>query len=348
METTPLLRDALRSHFRVGSAIDLRDLHAGPAALLDHFDSITAENAMKPMWAQPCEGDFRFDAADAIAEAAIAHGARVYGHTLVWHHQTPDWFFRDEGGSWLTDSAADRRLLRTRMEHHITTMAEHFGERVWAWEVVNEAVDPEQDDLLRRTPWYRVLGPGYVAEAFRIARDAAPHAMLVLNDFETEFAEKAEAVARVAERLLDDGVPVDALGHQAHLVLERPVAGLESAMTRFGELPVRQVVTELDVSVSRHPEESEAFPAPDRLVAQADYYAELFEAFRAHARELELVTIWGLFDGHSWLRYWPVVRLHEAPLLFDDLLRPKEPFWRIVREAGAFPMEHGPEVAAMK
>lgn len=325
------LSEAYRPYFDLGVAVDLRDLVPGYADLLArHFTSVTPENAMKPAWVQPEEGVFDFEAADMVASFADRNGQRLYGHTMTWHHQTPAWVFHHADGTALTGSAADRALLLGRAERHIGALADHFGDRMWAWEVSNEAVDEDEPDDLRRTPWRTVLGDGYLRDLFRIARDAAPGACLVLNDFETERPAKRDAYLRVVRRLLDAGVELDAVGHQMHLTLASPIEQIDESLAAFAGLGLAQVVTELDVSVSRTPGESLARVAPERLAEQAAYYARLFETFRSHARTLRCVTLWGLTDAHSWLRYWPVVRLHEAPLLFDDLLRPKDAFRQIM------------------
>ncbi len=330
----PSLREAYQPYFDVGVAVDLRDLVPGYTDLLaEHYSSVTAENAMKPAWIQPEEGRFVFDEADAVAAVAANNGQRLYGHTMIWHHQTPAWMFLGPDGLPLTASAADRRLLYQRAERHLAALADHFGDQVWAWEVANETVDEDEPDGLRRTPWRMVLGEDYLLQLFRIARQVAPRACLVLNDFETERPAKREAFARVLRRLLDSGADVDAVGHQMHLTLSSPTEEVEATLETFSHLGIDQVVTELDVSISRTPDESLPRVPAQRLVEQAEYYARLFSAFRSQSRTLRCVTLWGLADSHSWLRYWPAIRLHEAPLLFDDRLQPKDAFWGIATPA---------------
>lgn len=332
--TTPSLGRAVRPFFDLGVAIDLRDLVAGPREVIAHqFTSVTAENAMKPAWIQPTEGRFEFEAADAIVAAARAHGQRVYGHTLFWHHQTPAWWFHHPDGTPLTNAPGDRRLLLDRAATHAGTLIEHFGDDVWAWEVVNEAVDETEPDLMRRTPWRRILGPSYVEQLLHLTRSVAPRATLVVNEFETEGPRKLHAYATLVRGLLDRGAPLDATGHQCHLTLETSVPQLELAIEHMAQLGVDQVITELDVSISRDPQESLALPPADRMAEQESFYDELFSMLLRHADSLRAVTLWGVGDGHSWLRYWPTIRLHEAPLLFDDLLRPKPAFWRALDAA---------------
>jgi endo-1,4-beta-xylanase len=333
IEDIPGLYEVLSDHFPVGTAIDARETTGASAELLTrHFNSITAENHMKPEAIQPTEGEFTFQAADELVSFADANNLRVYGHTLVWHSQTPDWFFQDGNGEPLTgDDPADRDLLLSRMQAHIQAIADHYGDRMWAWDVVNEAIDEGQEDGLRRSPWYNIIGPDYLAQAFQFARDAfGPDVKLFLNDYNTEFPAKREAMFDVVEGLIADGVPIDGVGHQLHLNLVRPPSLVDDTITRFEELPVIQAVTELDVAIQESA--SEDFPAPpeDRVIRQGYYYRDLFDILRAHSDVLESVTAWGLHDGRSWLRNRATPRPWEAPLFFDDQLQSKPAYWGVV------------------
>ena len=174
--------------------------------------------------------------AEAIMDFAQDNGTRVYGHTLVWHSQTPAWFFQHDDGTPLTTSDADRALLRTRLHDHIFDVAETlssmyglFGSStnpLVAFDVVNEVVSDgtTEADGLRRSPWYNVLGEGYIDDAFAFAdeafndvyaADGADHpVVLVINDYNTEQSGKRGRMHGLVDRLLDQGVPVDAVGHR--------------------------------------------------------------------------------------------------------------------------------------
>jgi endo-1,4-beta-xylanase len=332
IEDIPPLKDVLADDFPIGSAIDARETVGAPAELLTkHFNSITAENHMKPESIQPTEGVFTFEEADELVEFAEANGMRIYGHTLVWHSQTPEWFWQDENGDPLTNSPEHRQLALDRMQAHIQAIADHYGDRVWAWDVVNEAIDESQADGLRRSPWYDIIGPDYLAQAFHFARAAfGPDVKLFINDYNTEFPAKRDAMYNVVSQLLADGVPVDGVGHQLHVSLTRPISFVDQSITKFRELGVLQTVTELDVSISTSSQESLPAPPPDRVVRQGYYYRDLFEVLRNHSDVLESVTAWGLHDGRSWLRTWPIDRPHEAPLFFDDDLQAKPAYWGVV------------------
>jgi endo-1,4-beta-xylanase len=332
IEDIPPLKDVLADHFPIGAAIDERETVGASAELLTrHFNSITPENHMKPEEIQPEEGVFTFEQADALVEFAEANGLRVYGHTLVWHSQTPEWFWQDENGQPLTNSPEHRQLALDRMRAHIQAIADRYGDRIWAWDVVNEAIDESQDDHLRRSPWYNIIGPDYVAQAFHFAREAfGPDVKLFINDFNTEFPAKRDALYDLVAQLRADGVPIDGVGHQLHVSLTRPISFVDQTITKFRDLGVLQTVTELDVSISTSTQESLPTPPPDRVVRQGYYYRDLFEVLRNHSDVLESVTVWGLHDGRSWLRTWPIDRPHEAPLFFDDDLQAKPAYWGVV------------------
>jgi endo-1,4-beta-xylanase len=332
----PALRDV--APFPVGTAVGPQDVTGRPAELLvRHFDQVTPENAMKPVVVQPAEGVFDFGPMDQVLDAAVAAGLTVHGHTLVWYRSTPDWFFLHEDGTPLTDDPADRALLLDRLETHARAIADHLAERygdadpVTSWDVVNEALDPDQDDGLRRSRWYQVLGPGYVAQAFTIAREVfGPDVTLYLNDYDTDAPDRRRALVALVQDLQAAGAPVDAVGHQMHLRLGSSVDRVDQTLDAVAALGVRQAVTELDVAVTGRDEQLDALPA-DRLDEQGEVVEALVRTFAAHAESLEFVSVWGLYDTRSWLRTWPRDRPFEAPLLFDDDLQAKPAFWGFVR-----------------
>jgi endo-1,4-beta-xylanase len=333
----PALRDV--AAFPVGVAVGPQDLTGRPADLLArHFDQVTPENAMKPVTVQPEEGTFDFAPMDEVLDFADAHGLTVHGHTLVWHRSTPEWFFETADGRPLTDSDEDRALLLDRLRTHVQAVADHLRERygddspVTSWDVVNEAVDPQEGDGLRHSRWYEVLGPDYVAEAFQVAREAfGPDVLLLLNDYDTDAPDRRRALVQLVMDLQAQGVPVDGVGHQMHVGLDTSVDEVGTTLDAVAALGLRQAVTELDVAVSGRDEQLDATPQ-DRLARQQEQYRALVSAFAQ--RDLAFVGVWGLYDSRSWLRFWPEDRPFEAPLLFDDDLQAKPAFWGFIEGAG--------------
>ncbi|GIJ26430.1 endo-1,4-beta-xylanase A [Micromonospora qiuiae] len=333
----PVIEDLTGIHettdFPVGVAIDSRETVGGGAELLTrHFNQITPENHMKPEAWYDDEGNFRpHDQALAMMDFARDNNLRVYGHVLVWHSQTPDWFFQDAAGQPLTTSAAHQQLLRERLRTHIFAVAESLAQRygkfgsatnpLYAFDAVNEVVSDsgEYADGLRRSEWYRILGESFIDLTFEYADEAFNdvHAVkgsdpvaLFINDYNTEQSGKLARYRALVQRLIARGVPIDGVGHQFHVSLATPVSSLETALEAFANLPVTQAVTELDVTTGTPVTQA-------KLIDQGYYYRDAFRIFRAHSDDLLAVTVWGLTDGRSWRSG------NGAPLLFDDSLRAK-------------------------
>ncbi|MDG4765757.1 endo-1,4-beta-xylanase [Solwaraspora sp. WMMD406] len=340
----PVIEDLTGIHettdFPVGVAIDSRETVGTAAQLLTrHFNNITPENHMKPEAWYDEERAFRpHEQAIAMMDFAQANDLGLYGHVLVWHSQTPAWFFQDAAGEPLTTSAADQQVLRDRMREHIFAVAESLSERYGpfgsdtnplnAFDVVNEVVSDsgEYADGLRRSEWYRILGEEFIDLSFEYAEEAFNdvHAVagtdpvtLYINDYNTEQSGKQGRYKALVQRLISRGVPIDGVGHQFHVSLATPVASLEAALETFAELPVTQAVTELDVTTGTPVTEA-------RLIEQGYFFRDAFRIFRAYGDELSIVTVWGLNDGRSWRSG------NGAPLIFDDGFQAKPAYYGAV------------------
>ena len=132
------LKDVYKDYFKIGVAVNPTTLRQDGELIRTQFNSITAENHMKPEELQPEEGIFTFEKADMIADFAKENDLALRGHTLLWHNQTPDWMFKNEDGS-----VTDRETLLERMKLHITTVMEHYKGQIYCWDVVNEAIADE-------------------------------------------------------------------------------------------------------------------------------------------------------------------------------------------------------------
>jgi endo-1,4-beta-xylanase len=215
----PPLKNAFKGRFLIGTALDypalLGQAPMDVAIAQRHFSAITCGNSMKPDFTQPEEGRFTFKQGDRCVAIARECGATVIGHTLVWHSQTPAWFFRGPGGG-----LPSRELALARMRQHLAAVVGHFKGKVRQWDVVNEAISDSPDEFLRPTPWYRAIGEGYIAEAFRAAHQADPRAILIYNDYNIERAYKRPKALKLLQSLLDQKAPVHAVGFQCHWRLD--------------------------------------------------------------------------------------------------------------------------------
>ncbi len=296
----------------VGAAVD-PDLLATDAAyartLAREFSAITPENAMKWGPVHPGEGEWHFEPADQLVAFAEAHRMRVHGHTLVWHRQLPGWLTPDRS----------RRDVARALATHIETLVGRYRGRIAAWDVVNEAINA--GGRLRRSVFQRVLGPGYLADAFRLAHAADPAAQLYYNDFEADaLGPKADAVYAFVGRLLDNGVPVHGVGLQMHLRATHPPASAAIAahVERLTALGLAVRISEMDVRIRR-------VRRGDPLARQRRVYEDAIAAC-AGSPGFAGVTFWGVTDAHSWV--------HEefgqdAPLLFDRDYVPKPAYFGV-------------------
>jgi endo-1,4-beta-xylanase len=254
---------------------------------------------------------------------------------LVWHGQTPDWVFRDINGNPMTPTPENKALLLQRMENHIRAVAGHFGSDVYAWDVVNEVIDPSQPDGFRRSPWFNITGTDFIDRAFQVAHEVAPNAKLFISDYSTTDQPKRTFLLNLVRDLKARGIPVDAVAHQMHNNVEYPSAeAILETVNQFAEIGVDQEATELDMSIysgnySTIYTAYEDIPA-DRFIIQAYKYRDFFQAFRYLAGKISAVTFWGQADDHTWLTSPSRVN---APLLFDISLIHKPAYTALIDPA---------------
>jgi endo-1,4-beta-xylanase len=262
------------------------------------FHMITPENEMKWDAVEPSRGTFRFGPADRIVDRALARGQRVRGHTTVWHAQLPSW----------VGAIRDAGTLRSVMNHHITTQMTHYKGKIYAWDVVNEAFADGGSGRLRDSVFQKVLGNGFVEEAFRTARAADPAAKLCYNDYNIEnWADaKTQGVHRMVKDFKARGVPIDCVGFQSHFGAGGPPASFRTTLANFAALGVDVQITELDIAQ-----------------ASPTHYADAVGACLSVAR-CTGITVWGVRDSDSW-------RGGENPLLFDGNGTPKPAYSAVVR-----------------
>jgi endo-1,4-beta-xylanase len=341
------LKEAYKDAFRIGCAVNGFLISEKDTAtrnlILQHFNAITPDNAMKAGPINPRPGEYNFGPADAIVEFGEKNHMFIIGHTLVWHNQTPAWFFQDENGNPNSPEAQVER-----MRSHIETVAGRYAGRVHAWDVVNEVID--DDGSYRPTTWVQGIGDGdkLVKLAFQFASEYAPGTELYYNDFNAWRPAKRDGIARLVRMLQQEGIRIDGVGIQAHWGLNYPRNEyIEAAIDTFASLGVKVMITELDVDVlpltregqiigrsmsekQFQLEEFEAYldPYPNGLPDEVQQeltarYEELFRIFYGKRDKIDRVTLWGVHDGFSWKNGYPVPGRTNYPLLFDRDLKPK-------------------------
>ncbi|MFE3514086.1 endo-1,4-beta-xylanase [Streptomyces sp. NPDC059166] len=287
-----------------GSATDNSELSdaAYTAVLGSEFGQITPGNSMKWDTTEPVRGRFDFTKGDVITDFAREHGQSVRGHTLVWHSQLPSWV-----------GALPQAEVEPAMVDHITEEATHYRGEVTAWDVVNEPFN--EDGTFRSSPFHDAMGSDYIATALRAAHAADPEAKLYLNDYNIEgLGAKSDAMYALVSELLDEGVPLDGVGMQAHLAVQYGFPyEMRANMQRFADLGLDVAVTELDVRMQ--------LPADTaKLATQSTYYQRVVEACLA-VRRCVGVTVWDWTDKYSWVP--STFPGQGAANLYDESLLPK-------------------------
>ena len=329
------LKDYYKNYFPIGVAVTARDIKnpQETALILNQFNSLTPENAMKLGPIHPEENRYNWKDADSIVAFAQAHGLRVRGHNLCWHEQTPAWLFKDGAGNLVS-----KDVLLKRLKDHITTVVNRYKGKIYAWDVVNEAVDDDSTKFLRNSLWYRICGEDYISKAFEYAHEAAPKAVLFYNDYNTERPDKRERVYKLLKKLVDAGVPINAVGLQGHWsVYEPDKKDLLATIKKFSSLGLKIQITELDISIypweknrrAKRPGEADAY-TPELEKKQTDKYAEVFKIFRKYRNVITGITFWNLSDRNTWLDGYPVPGRKNYPLLFDQNFQPKKAYWKVV------------------
>jgi len=340
----PGLKDYFRDDFPVGVAVSPYSLKGPDTGLiLQQFNSLTPENVMKMGPIHPLEQQYHFGEADSIVAFAQAHGLRVRGHNLCWHQQTPAWLFKDDTAGLDTRASATggnrvtKDVLLQRLKDHITTVVGRYKGRIYAWDVVNEAISDDSTQFLRNSLWYQICGEDFIKKAFQYAHAADPVAQLFYNDYNTERPEKRNRVYRLLKDLVDEGIPITGVGLQGHWSIYEPSGkDLRDAIEQFSSLGLKVQITELDVSVypwekndrARLSTDSDTL-TQDLQERQSRQYKALFDIFREYASVISGVTFWNITDRHTWLDDYPVKGRKNYPLLFDTEGAPKEAYWEV-------------------
>jgi len=322
------LREAAQSTgILVGAAVrpSLFSESAYSATLAQEFNLVEPEDAMKWWTLRPDAATFNFHDGDEVVRFAQAHNMKVRGHCLVWDHDNPE---------WLAQGHFTPAQLSHLLQEHITTLMKHYAGQVFAWDVVNEAVD--EHGHLRDSPWYNQpgigladKGPAYIEQAFRWAHEADPHALLFYNDNGGEgLNKKSDAIYAMVKDFRQRGVPIDGVGLQMHISqLDLDSAAVAANIARLTALGVQVHLTELDVSL---PVDSDGTASTKDLAKQGEVYGGILRAC-LQSPGCTAIQTWGFTDKYSWIGSHSHHTRGDA-LPFDRAYKPKPAYYAIIEE----------------
>ena len=325
----------------------------------------TCENECKPdfifNWAKPTAvTEFRaedgnaykvpttlagFSRLEKILGIAKKYGMKMRGHVLVWHGQTPDWFFKEDYDS--SKPYVDKATMTARQEWYIKSVLEfvrHWEEEnnnnqriIITWDVVNEACTDggwTDDPLRTASPWYAIYGDDtFIVNAFRYANKYAPkEVLLAYNDYSSYAPNKTKAICRVVQDIqAARDARIDVVGMQSHVSMTYPtVADYEKAVHEFLSLGVDVQVTEMEIAFGGQLTSQE-------ILAQR--YANYFEMFLRNRKQpgkngISGITLWGTRDEVSWIRNSKdAMNKEQRPLLFEKDYECKPAFWSVLQTA---------------
>lgn len=326
------LKDAYKDYFSVGVAVNMRNITTPEqiAIIKKDFNSITAENDMKPQPTEPAYGQFNWENADKIANFCRSNGLKLRGHCLIWHNQIGQWMYQDEKGNLVS-----KEKLFENMKHHITAIMQRYKDVVYAWDVVNEAISDggwqgrrpavgEKPSPYRNSPLYQIAGDEFIKKAFIYAREADPDVLLFYNDYNAADPGKCDRIYNMVKSMKEEGVPIDGIGMQGHYNIYGPsMEDVDAALTKYATIVKHIHITELDIRANEEMGGQLNFSRGGGNIShvvktlQEDQYSRLFKVLRKHKDVVDNVTFWNLSDRDSWLG------ARNYPLPYDENYKPK-------------------------
>jgi endo-1,4-beta-xylanase len=323
---------AAKVGLRFGSAIIPFDLdhpaYRGVAA--SQFSTVTPGNEMKWQVVEPTRGHYDWTGGDRLVRFAEAHGQLVRGHVLLWHNQLPDWLT-----TGVADGSIDNAELKALLHKHVTDEVTHFKGKIWQWDVANEFFTDSNPSMINPNDfWVAHLGPGIIADAFRWAHAADPHALLFYNDYniagEDGSNAKSDAAYSWLKQLLAQGVPISGVGDQGHLDTQFPFpAAMTDDLKRFARLGLKVAITEADVRTFVNNATDQVPTDKLALMAHPYEYDKMLRACLA-VRSCISFTVWGFGDIDSWV---PSTFSGEGyAAIYDVNLQPKPAYFDLQQQ----------------
>lgn len=290
---------------------------------------------------------------------------RVRGHVLVWHSQTPEWFFHEDYN--VAKPYVDKETMNRRLEWFISSVFDHyFGEAAnkkyaglfYGWDVVNEAVNGNtyRDDKVisdasdtstsdtrhgSNSMWWRVYKSNeFIINAFKYANKYAPKDVeLYYNDFGETDNTKCEGIVKLINDVKSaEGTRLDALGMQAHYNVDGfSAAQFKSVAKKYAQAAGKVQLTELDFKASST-YDGTAATKESEYTKMAYCHKNLYEAIKALKKEganVSGITVWGVIEPNSWLHSQSNLGggasgSAQCPLLFDGNYKAKPAYWAYV------------------
>ena len=313
-----------------------------------------------------------FSRADAMLEKILEwnnanpkNKIRVRGHVLVWHSQTPEWFFHEDYD--VAKPYVDKETMNRRLEWFISSVFDHyFGKAAngkydglfYGWDVVNEAVNgntyrddkviPDESDTSTsdtrhgsNSMWWRVYQSNeFIINAFKYANKYAPKDVeLYYNDFGETDNTKCEGIVKLINDVKSaEGTRLDALGMQAHYNVDGfSAAQFKSVAKKYAQAAGKVQLTELDFKASST-YDGTAATKESEYTKMAYCHKNLYEAIKALKNEgtnVSGLTVWGVIEPNSWLHSQSNVGggangSAQCPLLFDGNYKAKPAYWAYV------------------
>ncbi|KAL6625758.1 glycoside hydrolase [Neocallimastix californiae] len=265
------------------------------------FNYMVAENGCKLSGIQYNQGVFDFSDCDAHYNKAVELGMKFRGHCLVWHSYQPQWFQDLKGED-----------LRKAIVEHITKVLTHYKGKIDTWDVVNEAIDDDdQGGWTLANNFINNEVPDLIELAFKTAREVDPSVKLFYNDFK-----RIKSVYTFVKDMKERGVPIDGVGWQYHVNIARyhKYEDVLDIMKKFGEIGVEVQITEMDVNGITEANDQD-------FELEAKIYEEALRAC-LNSGNCTGFLVWGVGDTDSWINGYP--------LLFDKNYAPKPAYYSLI------------------
>ena len=278
------------------------------------FNAVVAENEMKFDATEPNKGQFSYNKGDRMVAYAKSNKMRVRGHALAWHSQVPGW----------VNNIRDKQQLLAVLKNHIDNVVGHWKGEVAEWDVVNEAINDDNNHGWRSngSVWFQTIGAEFLDSAFVWAHAADPDAELCYNDYAIEWGlgqgSKAGFVVDQVKRWKQNNIPITCVGTQTHIEIshETTPQNVRALAKALAEYDVVLNITELDIGF---PKGSANNLGASDYAKQGHLYRQFMDVFLEEPNMGEFV-ICGLTDAHSWL---DEQQGKTEGLLYDKQYKPK-------------------------